>query len=176
MSGLPTLRYRYMGEGVFEALPHFRERCDKELVCGEVYSLGIIEERSSKSHSHYFASLKQAFDNMPDRYGFMNVEHMRKWTLIRTGWCHIRSHILSTEQDAAETYKALAEDRTGMDGHYDIIEHKGRVVTIYRAMSQSVRSMGKEDFQLSKTAVLDYVAGLLETSRRELEDVARRVA
>lgn len=174
MSGLPTLRYRYEGEGEFRALPHYQKLCDKELVVGEIYSLGIIEERSQASHSHYFASLNEAYKNLPEELAknFRSVEHLRKWTLIRTGYYTSRSAIFPSPREAAEA----ATWAGPMVDEFDVTVVEGNVVTIYRAKSQSVRAMGKQEFQQSKSDVLDYVAAMIHTSRKQLEENARKVA
>ena len=68
------------------------------------------------------------------------------------------------------------EVRRRLRDEFDVTLWEGNVVTIYRAKSQSSRTMKKQEFQESKSAVLDYVAGMIHTSRKDLEDNARRVA
>ncbi len=45
----------------------------------------------------------------------------------------------------------------------------GATITEYRAKSQSLRAMGKQEFQASKDAVLGYISDLIGVKPSELE-------
>ena len=49
---------------------------------------------------------------------------------------------------------------------YAVVSVDHCVVTVWTAQSQSMKAMGKEAFQESKTKVLDYVGSLLGIERR----------
>ena len=57
-----------------------------------------------------------------------------------------------------------------------VVVVKGRVMKMYIAKSQSVRSMDKKEFQSSKQAVLDLLSEMIGTSRETLEANADRAA
>jgi hypothetical protein len=50
------------------------------------------------------------------------------------------------------------------------------VVKKFTAKSQSVKAMNKQEFQLSKVAVLDIIAELIEVTRKRLESNAGKAA
>lgn len=85
-------------------------------------------------------------------------EHLRKYALIRTGFC-------STQQQAFGSHAAAiagaALVRSSPNEEYTLVSVQGATVHVFRPESQSVRAMGKERFQESKTAIMDFIAGLL---------------
>jgi hypothetical protein len=138
---------------------------------GEIIMMERHEERSTVSHNHYFASIKTAWDNLPETDArFPNPEALRKWALIKAGYCTEATIVADTEEQA----KTIA----GFMGHSEgvIIVVKGNVVKKFTAKSQSVKAMNKQEFQLSKVAVLDIIAELIEVTRKRLESNAGRAA
>jgi len=69
-----------------EAMQPLGERmaklCDEQFVIGMRYRLVEYEDRSSKSHNHYFASLAEAWNNLPEDMAerFPSPEHLRKYS------------------------------------------------------------------------------------------------
>ncbi len=55
---------------------------------------------------------------------------------------------------------------------FAVIITRDTVVSVYRAMSQSIKAMGGAQFQKSKTDVLDYVANLLGCEPDDLGQAA----
>jgi len=53
---------------------------------------------------------------------------------------------------------------------------RGHVVVMREAKSQSRRSMDKAEFQASKTAIMEHIAGLLGVTTQELEAAGRAEA
>jgi hypothetical protein len=158
-------------DGVF--IPHDRIKryCDDTFGEGEIVTFERHEERSTVSHNHYFASIQTAWDNLPEKDDrFPNPEALRKWALIKAGYCTEATTVLDTEEQA----NTIA----GFMGHQEgvIIVVKGPVIKKYTAKSQAVAAMGKQEFQRSKDAVLDIIAQLIEVSRKRLEDNAGRAA
>ena len=149
--------------------PHFQKQCNHQFVLGEGYVLDIHDDISDASRGHYFASLKDAWMNLPEEIGkqYPTIEHLRKYALCHTGWANERTIVCDSEQEA----KRLAITIRAFDG-FAVIVRRGEVVKIWTARSQSARAMTKEDFQKSKTDVLDYVANLIEVKRSELEKQA----
>lgn len=158
------LPFRWTGEAM-EPLPAFTRRCDAAFVVGEVYNLDAIEERSAKSHAHYFASINEAWQNLPENLveQFPTSEHLRKWCLIRAGYHQSRDIVAASKAEALR----LAAFVKPMDS-YAVVTARGAVVTVYTAESQSMRAMGKQRFQESKDAVLSLLAAMIGTDPIEL--------
>jgi protein gp37 len=80
-------------------VPHrrFKSACDAEFVVGDVYQMVVQEQRSMRSHAHYFASVNEAWLNLSesDAERFPSVEHLRKFALIRTGFANSRQLVAS---------------------------------------------------------------------------------
>jgi hypothetical protein len=146
------------------------EYCD-QFGEGEIIMMERHEERSTVSHNHYFASIKTAWENLPENDPrFPNPEALRHWALIKAGYC-TESHVVCDTEEQANTI-------AGFMGHADgvIVVVKGNVVKKFTAKSQSVKAMNKQEFQVSKVAVLDIIAELIEVSRKRLESNAGRAA
>lgn len=162
MSEVAPLYFEWDGEHMVPLRPKL---ADKEYTIGERYRLGVIEERSAQSHSHFFAALQQAWLNLPEREAerFPTTEHMRKYSLIKTGFCHEKQIVCSSKAEAIR-FAAFVD---GMDT-YALVLVKDNIVRHFTAKSQSYKSMGKEEFTRSKSAVLDYVSSLIGVTQKEL--------
>jgi hypothetical protein len=164
MSAIPLIPMRWDGEA-FAPLPRFARLADEHFVIGEVYHMEERLDRSPKSHRHYFAMVKEAFDNLPegeDRWA--TSEHLRRWALIKAGYCDVETIVCASKAEAVRwaTFAGKAVD-------YSLVIPRGPVVSIYRAKSQSTKAMGREDFQASKDAVLRIVADLIAVEPAALE-------
>lgn len=154
-----ALPFRWTGEAMMP-LPSFAKRCDAEFVVGAIYNLEAIEGRSAKSHAHYFASINEAWQNLPEAMveQFPTSEHLRKWCLIRAGYHQSRDIVVSSKAEA----QRLAAFVKPMDS-YAVVVARAAVVTVYTAESQSQKAMGKQRFQESKDAVLSLLAAMIGT-------------
>ncbi len=158
---------RWTGEA-FEPLGRSKKEADAAYVIGEVYRFTRYEERSEASHRHFFASLHEAWTNLPADLSerFPTSERLRKFALIKSGFATQRQLVASSRAEALR----LAAFVAPMD-EYALVETHGAVVTVWEAESQSMRAMGKKRFAESKDAVLGYCASLIgvapETLRRE---------
>lgn len=158
---LPPILLRYQGEGAFKSISaRTSDILDRELVIGEQYRFEIVEERSLKSHRAYFAALAEAWKSLPERLtdDFLSPDHLRKWALVKAGYCTTTKLTLRTNAEAIAAAALVGE----MDS-YAICEVIGRLVTIWRAESQSYRAMKKERFQQSKDDCLRVIAELIGT-------------
>lgn len=157
MSAAWPCYYSWDGD-VMRPLPRFRHRCDDQFVIGETYRLLVQEERSAETHRHYFASLNEAWKNLPEELAprFASVEHLRKWSLIKCGFSDERSIVCETTTDARRVAAFIAK----LD-EYAVIIIRGNVVSQFTAQSQSMRAMSKQVFQESKQAVLDLVSSMI---------------
>jgi len=120
------------------------------------YRLIVAAERSAASHRQYMASVQEAWANLPEHLAgyFPNPDLLRKWALIKTGYCNVE--------------KIVGSRRKAING-YSIVVVEDGVTTIYTAKSQAYGAMDKKTFQASKTAVLDLLASILEITPDELK-------
>jgi hypothetical protein len=148
----------YMGSGEFMTSRGFVARADKLLVVGENLQWEQIKPRSADSHKHYFAVINDAWSNLPEALAmdFPSSEHLRKFALIKSGYCS-KAEIILPDNSAAVATATLMKS---MD-EYALCEIRGRVVTLWRAQSQSMKSMGGKAFQESKTKVLDVISQMI---------------
>lgn len=125
---------------------------------GRDYLLADVEHRSDASHRHEFAWLREAWNSLPEHLAdeFPTTEHLRKWALIQAGFFH------ETMIDAGSSAAALrvASYARSKDEFAHVVV-RGHFVVERTAKSQSMRAMGKADFQASKTAIMEIVAGLI---------------
>lgn len=137
----------------------FHNLVNASFTVGEAYRLEPQEQRSLVSHNHYFKTLNEIWESLPERYGdrIPSVEHMRKWALIRTGFRDERSIVCASKAEA-ERVAAFVKP---MDDFAIVVAHEASVL-VYTAKSQSMKAMGAKEFQRSKEAVLDYCHGMLE--------------
>jgi hypothetical protein len=168
--------YEWTGD-FMTPLNRFRAVCDKQFVVSEVYKLDIVEDRSLVTHNHFFAVLSEAWKQLPEEIAprYPTMDRLRRRALIKCGFADERTFVFDTPADAVKL--------SGIVQTYDedaVVLVKGRTVHVFTAKSQSMRAMGKEEFQRSKQAVLDEVSKLIgvdtttliaQTPRpRELED------
>lgn len=140
---------------------------------GERYLLVPHEERSMRSHRHFFCAVKEGFENLPEEVAenFRSPDHLRQHALIRTGFCETQTIVMDSPEDA----RKMAAVLRGLQ-EYSIVKVDGCVVNRFTPKSQSYRTMNKEEFARSKTAVLDYIAGLVGVSKDDLEKNAGAAA
>lgn len=143
------------GELVMAMVPTDRYHNVAARQFGEPGSEHVLEptsERSVASHNQYFAALHDAWANLPERLAarFPTAEHLRKRLLVEAGFCDQRE-VACSDGDRA---KATALFMRELDS-YAVISVVDNVVVVRRAKSQSVRGMGKLEFEASKKAVLD---------------------
>lgn len=169
---MTPLTYQWDGDAMVP-LARFQRLANKQFVVGETYPLTIHEERSAVSHRHYFASLHDAWLNLPEAEAerFETSEHLRKWCLIKNGFRDERSIVCGSKADA----RRVAAFIRPMDSFAVVVVNEA-VVTVYTARSQSVKAMGKVDFQRSKTAVLDTAWAMCGVSAREAKQNGGKAA
>lgn len=168
----PPRRFRFMWrDGAF--LPHnnLMDYCFETFNEGEIVVFERHEERSTASHNHYFACVQEAWNNLPEQdERFPTPDALRKWALIRSGFCTKTEVVLDTPEQA-HTVASFTGNSEGV-----IIVVRENIVVKYTAQSQSVAAMGKTEFQKSKDLVLDTIAELIAVKRKKLEDNAGRAA
>ena len=157
--------YRWDGEAM-QPLPRFHNVCNAEFVVGETYTLDEVKQRSQASHRHYFAAIHTAWLNLPETIAanFPSEDHLRKFALIRTGYRDERSIACASKAEA----QRVAAFIKPMDDYALVVVNEA-MVTVYTAKTQKTRAMGAKEFQASKEAVLDYLAGMIGTNRESME-------
>lgn len=148
----------------FTPLKRHQQLADKQFTVGEIYPMVPHEERSIASHRQYFASLYEAWMNLPEGPAaeFPSVEHLRKYALIKAGFRDGRSIACKSKAEA----RRVAAFVEPMD-EFAVVVVLDKIVTVYTAKSQSMRAMGKAVFQRSKDAVLDIAWELCGVDKRE---------
>lgn len=160
--------FEWDGEAM-RPLTRFHNLVNAEFVVGERYRMEAMEVRSWLSHKHQFAWLHEAWLSLPEHIAsrFRNEEQLRKHALIKGGFFDSKTFVCASRAEAERWYDVL----TG-DDPYCIVTVDRNVLTRFTAKSQSTKAMEKAEFQRSKDAVLNYVAGLLEADPRDVERAA----
>lgn len=151
----------------------FKKEADARFVVGERYRMDVIEERSVKAHAAYFATVSDAWRNLPEDQSdrFPSPDHLRRFALIKTGFANSREIVCATNNEAVR----LAALVKSLDS-YSLAAVSDRAVQIWTAESQSYRAMGKERFMASQAAVREFCASLIGVAPDDLEREAGRAA
>lgn len=165
----PPVAFIWQGDCFKPASAAWNRLADRHYVVGARYELLEHEERSSASHRHFFAAVNEAWSNLPENLAaeYPNAETLRKHCLIKAGFADAQTHVCASKAEAAR----LAIFLRPID-EFSIVTTAGTTVTRYTARSQSLRAMGKEEFQRSKDGVLRVLAEMLGTSTDELQKAA----
>lgn len=169
MSDAPLIAFEWDGESMVP-LTRFRKTCDHHFVVGQRYNLEERLERSSASHRFYFAAIREAWQSLPERLSeqFPTPERLRKYALIKAGYADSQTFVAASAAQA----QRLAAFLRPVD-EFSIVTVDGASVTRWTAKSQSQRAMPKGEFQRSKDAVLEVIAGMLDVTAGEIADHAR---
>lgn len=154
----PPLPLVYEGEGRFHVIPAFAAAAERRYGAGEIVTMLEHEERSSASHRHMFAIIREAWLNLPGHLVlfYPTPEALRKRCLIRAGYYNERSLVCASKAEA----RRVAAFLRPMDD-MAVISISGKVVLELTAKSQSERAMGRAVFQQSKEAVLEALGELI---------------
>ena len=167
MSDDKQILFVWEGDLLRPASQRWQRDCDAELVIGERYLVSVVHPASEASRRHYFAMLKDSWMNLPETIAGMypSPEHLRKRALIQTGYCDTQTLVCASKAEA----KRVAAFIRPTD-EFGVVTVREATVTRYTAKSQSMRAMGKQDFQASKQATLDWVSDLIGVARKQLEE------
>lgn len=160
-----TLPMRYEGDGMFRCLHPKRVTLD----VGAVHGWQMAEHRSKSSHDHFFAVINEAWKSLPEDMAddFPSPEHLRKWALIKAGFCS-ETRIVCANNTEAMT---LATRAKAMD-KYSIVAIDGKAVTIWTADSQRRDAMGRQQFQEAKERAIHVISNLLGVDATTLKEAA----
>jgi hypothetical protein len=163
------VEFQWTGE-VMKPQPRFHVLARKQYTVGDTYTLGVNEERSMASHRHYQACVEEAWRNLPEdkleRYP--TKDHLRKWALIKAGY-YDEGIVICESRKQAITLIALVK----LLDEFSITIVKGMVVKVYKAKSQKMESMTREEFEKSKADVLAILSETIGVSRKQLEQEGR---
>lgn len=164
-----TFPLRYDGDGRFTCLHPKRIH----LQPGEVHGWQMAEARSKASHDHFFACVNEAWMNLPEHLQeeFPTAEHLRKFALIKAGFCTQTIVVCATNGDAVK----LAA-KAGQLDRYSLVEIRQRTVTIWTADSQRRDAMGRKLFQEAKERALHVISDLVGTDVTKLKENAHGAA
>lgn len=167
---IPPMVFQWDGLAM---IPARAKLADQLFVVGEHYTLVQHRDRSQASHNHYFAAIHDAWLNLPEELAerFPTSEHLRKFALIKAGYCDSQSIVCASKAEAGRVAAFVRPT-----DEFSIVAVNGATVTRYTAKSQSMRAMGKKVFQESKDAVLEVVAAMINVAPRELSAEAGRAA
>ena len=164
---IPPLNFRWNGDSMVPWQPRL---ADRHFVVGEDYLLVEHHERSQVTHNHEFAAVADLWKSLPERYAHepwaQSAEHLRKFALIRTGFCNTQTYACGSRAEA----ERWARNLRPLD-EYSIVTVEGSTVHRFTAESQSRRAMGAKRFQESKTAILEYLEDLIGVDRGSSNDV-----
>lgn len=156
--------WRWTGTAM-EPLPRYVDAAQKSFEAGLLYRMDAVEERSWASHRHYFATLADLWQTLPERHAeapwAASPEHLRAYALIATGWA-VRTDWACQTASEARRFAAMAKGLDNDKALWVLWDVRGSVVSKSVAMSQSSKAMGREDFQKSKDDVLEFVRKLVE--------------
>lgn len=164
MSADTPIIYTWDGDAMVP-LRRFHNLVNKVFVVGQLYRLVVQEDRSQASHNHFFAAIHDAWLNLREDLAerFQNEEALRKYALIKAGYADERSIVCASKAEA----QRMAAFVKPMD-HYAVVLVSEATVKVYTARSQSVKAMGKRDFQQSKERVLEIIAAMIEVAPQTL--------
>lgn len=174
---MTPVRMTYGGSGVFMADPRMVQACEDRFGHGEVLTMAPVEERSKRSHDHFFAQMDELWQTRPEHLtdAYPTAEAFRKRALIATGHCDTNTTVCASN---AEALRMLALANALAPESLAIV--RGSVVTVYTAHSQSMKAMGKEAFQKSKDDCLGWAAEQLGIDRSQepgsAQQASRRAA
>lgn len=145
--------------------PSHPKLASQRFEAGAAYALVEHEDRSQRSHDHFFATVAEAWSNLPEDLAarYPTPDHLRRNLLIKTGFFTSRDFVARSN---AEALRLAAFIRP--TDEYAVVVVTNCIVTEYKAKSQSLKAMGRADFQESKDRVLASAAALLGTTTEAL--------
>lgn len=129
------------------------------------YRFDVVEDRNWARHRAYFARLKELWETLPESAALepwaQSPESLRRYALIRTGFCTCTTYACGTKAAAATTARALRAEAD----EFTIVAVRGTTVEVYRAKSQAGRAMTKDEFNESADRVLAFIEALVGAQR-----------
>lgn len=122
-------------------------------------------QRTTASHNHQFAAIKDCFDSLPVRHAnapyAASAEAFRKHGLIVTGHCDVETLDMGDHDAALNAAPFISKTAKKAHG-YAITVVRGSLIVCSTPHSQSYKAMGKDRFNRSKADVLEWASAILE--------------
>lgn len=142
-------------------------RSDPGLDVGERVTVEITRARTGQTHRHQFAWVREAWETLPEHVAMQpwaeTPETLRKHALIATGY-HSKTVLAMESKKAARDVKAAMLATHSTAHGYALGAVVGSILTIWTPDSQSYKAMGRERFNESKRAILEWIAAQIEVS------------
>lgn len=153
----PVIPCRWTGDSL-APINRFHNIANAHFVVGEVYNIAVVEQRSMKSHAHLFASVTEAWRNLPERLDseFPTEDHFRKRGLIQCGFFYQQEIACATRAEAVRWMEILRK----RDQHA-VYSISGNIIVERIAKSQSLKAMAKDEFERSHQALVEWAWGLV---------------
>lgn len=171
MTALPIV-CKWDGES-FTPVGRYAKEADAQFIIGKNYRMAEHQERSTATHNHEFAFIAEAWKSLPEKLSdqFASAEHLRKRCLIAAGFYN---EIAVDAGSNAAAIRVAAGFRK--QDEFAVCVIRGGVVAVRTAKSQSRRAMSAQEFQQSKSAVLDILSEMIGVKPDALERNAGRAA
>lgn len=158
---------------VMRLAPRFRRVAREQFRHGEEYPLEVREERSSKAHAFFFASVNAAWKNLRGETAeiLTTPTHLRGWALIQAGYHH-QQIVEAPSKNAAMKMAMFARALARKEGYVEIkiVKHDGQwFIRSREPKSMSLANMKADEFKAASRDVLDILAGTIEVTRKSLE-------
>jgi len=167
----PPILFTWNGDSFAPASPYWAKQADKHYAIGERINLVQHHDRTTASHNHEFAWLKEAWQSLPEGLAdsYPTPEHLRKRALIEAGY--FDEQVIDAGTNAA-ALRVASGIKSFPGEEFSLVIVRGPAVVVRRARSQSRRAMNKLEFQDSKSKVMEVVAGLIGVSPADLRKAA----
>lgn len=120
--------------------------------------------REKSSLRGYMAEINKLWKNIPEKFEkapwAKSSDAFRKFGLIKTGFCDVSIDCFANQEDAIRAAARIGYMARMAHG-FAITRAKGDTVECITPHSQSLKAMGKEQFNKSKADVLDYCRGIV---------------
>ena len=128
--------------------------------CGSVFGGDVYS--ADPARRRYFAIIRESWQNLPDHLtqAFPSSEHLRKWCLVKAGWCEVQLITVKTgsKEIAAAMRKLNSFAVVSIHGDIDC-----DVIRIAVAKSQTRRAQPKKQFMECAQKVYDILSEILGT-------------
>ena len=137
---------------------------------GQVVVLDVVKGRSRASHDHFFAVIAEAHGTLPEHLSerFPTPDALRHFALCQRGHCDVKHYACASN---AEALRWLPRIQAISPAGSQVSVVAGHVV-VKEPHSQSMKAMGGQVFQESKSDVLEVIAGLLDVEPDQLARAA----
>lgn len=166
---------KYLGDGRLTAAHQTDWHVLKEnLQEGDIVAMTEDAGRSMKQHRWLFACIRKAYDTLPERQisRFPSEEHLRKYALIKAGWCDVHQQAFSSPVNAELAAKAfkVGANLTTEGKNFTLAIANGNIVTYAVPRSISFKACKGQAWETVCQGVVDYLCELVGCDVTQLLD------